>query len=113
MAGEDDPEDIVKSVKKGIYVARIGGGSVDTTTGRFGFSVPEGYLIEEGKITNPLKGIRLIGSGPEVLKNIDMVGPDLEIWSGTSCSKSRQILPISAGNPTLKVSKITIGGAKV
>jgi len=113
LAGEDNPEDIVKSVKKGIYVARIGGGSVTPTTGRFGFSVPEGYLIEDGKITNPLKGIRLMGSGPEVLENIVMVGPDLEIWSGTSCSKSRQIIPISAGNPTLKVSKITIGGAKV
>ncbi len=113
MAGEDDPEEIVKSVKKGIYVALIGGGSVSPTTGRFGFSVPEGYLIEDGKITNPLKGIRLMGNGPEVLENIVTIGHDLEILPGTSCMKSRQIMPISCGNPTLKVSKITIGGAKV
>lgn len=113
MAGQDDPEDIVKSVKKGIYIARIGAGNVSWVTGRFVFSVPEGYLIEDGKITKPLKGIQLMGSGPEVLKNIVMVGPDLEIWGGGTCGKGGQWKPISNGNPTLKVSKITIGGAKV
>lgn len=113
MAGEDDPESIVKSVKKGIYVARIGGGNVTWVTGRFVFSVPEGYLIEDGKITKPLKGIQLMGSGPEALKNIVMVGPDLEIWGGGTCGKDGQAKPVSDGNPTLKVSKITIGGAKV
>lgn len=113
MAGQDDPEDIVKSVKKGIYISRIGGGNVSWVTGRFVFSVPEGYLIEDGKITKPLKGIQLMGSGPEVLKNIVMVGPDLEIWGGGTCGKGGQSKPISSGNPTLKVSKITIGGAKV
>ena len=113
MAGEDDPEDILKSVKKGIYISRIGGGNVSSVTGRFVFSVPEGYLIEDGKITKSLKGIQLMGSGPDVLKNIVMVGPDLEIWGGGTCGKSGQSKPVSDGNPTLKVSKITIGGAKV
>jgi TldD protein len=113
MAGEDNPEDIIKSVQKGIYISRIGGGNVSWVTGRFVFSVPEGYLIEEGKITKPLKGIQLMGSGPEVLKNIVMVGPDLEIWGGGTCGKNGQGKPVSDGNPTLKVSKITIGGAKV
>lgn len=113
MSGEDDPEEIVKSVKKGIYVARIGGGTVTEVTGRFVFGVPEGYLIEDGKITKPLKGIALMGSGPEVLKNIVMIGPDLEIWQGGGCGKGGQGKPVGFGNPTLKVSKITIGGAKV
>jgi TldD protein len=113
MAGKDDPEDILRSVKKGIYISRIGGGNVSWVTGRFVFSVPEGYLIENGKITKPLKGIQLMGSGPEVLKNIVMVGPDLEIWGGGTCGKDGQGKPVSDGNPTLKVSKIIIGGAKV
>ena len=113
MAGNDNPEDIVKSVKEGIYISRIGGGNVSWVTGRFVFSVPEGYLIENGKITKPLKGIQLMGSGPEVLKNIVMVGPDLEIGGGGTCGKDGQGKPVSDGNPTLKVSKITIGGARV
>jgi TldD protein len=113
MAGQDDPEDILKSVKKGIYIAKIGGGNVSPTTGRFVFSVPEGYMIEDGKITTPLKGIQLMGNGPDVLMNIIMVGPDLEIWGGGTCGKDGQGKPVSDGNPTLKVAKITIGGAKV
>jgi len=113
LAGKDDPEDILRSVKKGVYISSIGGGNVDWVTGRFVFSVEEGYLIEDGKITKPLKGIQLMGSGPEVLRNIVMVGPDLEIWGGGGCGKSGQGKPVSDGNPTLKVSKVTIGGAKV
>lgn len=113
MAGKDDPEDILKSVTKGMYISRIGGGNVTSVTGRFVFSVPEGYLIEDGRITKPLKGIQLMGSGPEVLMNVVMVGPDLEILGGGTCGKSGQAKPCSDGNPTLKVSKITIGGAKV
>jgi TldD protein len=113
LAGNDDPEEIVKSIKKGMYIARIGGGNVSWVTGRFVFSVPEGYLIEDGKVTKPLKGIQLMGSGPEVLMNIVMVGPDLEIWGGGTCGKDGQGKPVSDGNPTLKVSKITIGGARV
>lgn len=113
MAGNDDPEDILNSVRKGIYIAKIGGGNVSPTTGRFVFSVPEGYMIEDGKITTPLKGIQLMGNGPDVLMNITMVGPDLEIWGGGTCGKGGQGKPVSDGNPTLKVAKITIGGAKV
>lgn len=113
LAGKDEPEEILKSVKKGMYISRIGGGNVSEVTGRFVFDVPEGYLIEDGKITRPLKGIQLMGSGPEVLKNIAMVGPDLEIRGGGTCGKDGQGKPVSDGNPTLKVSKITIGGAKV
>lgn len=113
LAGKDDPEDILRSVKKGVYISSIGGGNVDWVTGRFVFSVEEGYLIEDGKVTKPLKGIQLMGSGPEVLRNIVMVGPDLEIWGGGGCGKAGQGKPVSDGNPTLKVSKITIGGAKV
>ena len=113
MAEKDDPNDILKSVKKGMYIARIRGGNVSSVTGRFVFSVSEGYLIEDGKITKPLKGIQLMGSGPEALENIVMVGHDLEIWGGGICSKGGQPKPVSYGNPTLKVSKITIGGAKV
>lgn len=113
MAGNDDPEDILKSVKNGIYIKNIGGGNVSPTTGRFVFSVPEGYMIEDGKITIPLKGIQLMGNGPDVLKNITMVGPDMEIWGGGTCGKAGQGKPVSDGNPTLKVAKITIGGARI
>jgi len=113
MAGKDDPEDILKSVKNGIYIKNIGGGNVSPTTGRFVFSVPEGYMIEDGKITTPLKGIQLMGNGPDVLENITMIGPDLEILGGGTCGKAGQSKPVSDGNPTLKVAKITIGGARI
>jgi len=113
MAGEDDPEDILLSVDSGIYIAKIGGGNVSPTTGRFVFSVTEGYMIEGGKITTPLKGIQMMGNGPEVLENITMVGPDVEIWGGGTCGKAGQSKPVSSGNPTLKVAKVTIGGARV
>jgi TldD protein len=113
MAGQDDPEDILRSVTKGVYISHIGGGNVSWVTGTFVFSVDEGYLIEDGRITRPVKGIQLTGRGPEVLKNIVMVGPDLEIWGGGGCGKAGQGKPCSDGNPTVKVSKITIGGAKV
>ena len=113
MAGKDEPKDIVKSVKKGLYISKIGGGNVSSTTGRFVFSVPEGYMIEDGKITKPLKGIQLMGNGQDILKDIVMVGHDLEIAGGGTCGKSGQSKPVTDGNPTLKVSKITIGGSKV
>lgn len=113
LPGQDDPAEILKSVKNGIYIARIGGGNVSSVTSRFVFSVPEAYLIEEGKITRPLKGIQLMGSGLEILHNIAMIGPDLEILSGGTCGKNGQGKPVSDGNPTLKVTKITIGGSKI
>ncbi|MDH7513470.1 MAG: TldD/PmbA family protein [Clostridiales bacterium] len=110
--GESLPEDIVKSVDTGLYIAKIGGGNVQPTTGRFVFSVTEGYLIEAGKVTRPLKGIMLMGSGQEVLKNITMVGNDLLVIGGGSCGKDGQSKPVGFGNPTLKVAKITVGGKK-
>ena len=111
-AGESAPEDIIKSVDKGLYIAKIGGGNVSSTTGRFVFSVPEGYMIEGGKVTKPLKGIMLMGSGQEVLKNISMVGPDLLVIGGGTCGKDGQSKPVGFGNPTLRVDKITVGGKK-
>jgi len=112
LPGEAQPEDIVKSVDKGLYIAKIGGGNVQPTTGRFVFSVTEGYMIEGGKVTKPLKGIMLMGSGQDVLKNISIVGNDLLVIGGGSCGKEGQSKPVGFGNPTLKVDKITVGGKK-
>jgi len=111
-AGESAPEDVIRTVEKGLYIGKIGGGNVSPTTGRFVFSVTEGYMIEGGKVTKPLKGIMLMGSGQEVLKNISMVGNDLLVIGGGSCGKDSQSKPVGFGNPTLKVDKITIGGKK-
>ena len=111
-AGESNPEDIIKTVDKGIYIAKIGGGNVQPTTGRFVFSVTEGYMIEGGQVKQPLKGIMLMGSGQEVLKNISMVGNDLLVIGGGSCGKDGQSKPVGFGNPTLKVDRITVGGKK-
>jgi len=113
LPGDSEPEEIIKSVEKGIYIAKIGGGNVQPTTGRFVFTVTEGYMIENGKITVPLKGIMLMGSGQEVLMNITMVGNDLLVIGGGTCGKDGQSKPVGFGNPTFKVSKITVGGRKI
>lgn len=113
LAGESDPSDIIKSVDKGIYVVKIGGGNVQPATGRFVFSVNEGYMIEGGKVTRPLKGIQLMGNGPDVLKNISLVGNDLLVIGGGTCGKGGQSKPTGFGNPTLKVDVITVGGLKI
>ncbi len=110
--GEARPEDIIKSVDKGLYIAKIGGGNVQPTTGQFVFTVTEGYMIEGGQVTKPLKGIMLMGSGQDVLKNISLVGNDLMVIGGGSCGKDGQSKPVGFGNPTLKVDKITVGGKK-
>jgi TldD protein len=112
LAGATDPADIVKSVDKGIYIAKIGGGNVSPTTGRFVFSVTEGSMIEGGKVTKPLKGIMLMGSGQDVLMNISMVANDLLIIGGGGCGKDGQGKPVGFGNPTLKVDRITVGGQR-
>jgi len=112
LAGDFAPEDIIKSVDKGLYIAKIGGGNVQSTTGRFVFSVTEGYMVEGGKVTRPLKGIMLMGSGQDVLMNISKVGNDLLIIGGGTCGKGGQSKPVGFGNPTLKVDKITVGGGK-
>jgi TldD protein len=112
LPGESLPEDIIKSVDKGLFIAKIGGGNVQPTTGRFVFSVTEGYMIEGGEVKQPLKGIMLMGSGQDVLKNITMVGNDLLVIGGGSCGKDGQSKPVGFGNPTLLVTKITVGGKK-
>ncbi len=113
LAGEHHPEEIIKSVKKGLYAVNFGGGQVDITSGKFVFSASEAYLIEDGKITQPVKGATLIGSGPEVMKKVSMVGNDLALDKGIGvCGKEGQSVPVGVGQPTLKVDELTVGGTK-
>lgn len=111
LAGESDPEEIIRSVKKGIYCANLGGGQVDITSGKFVFSTSEAYLIEDGKITAPVKGATLIGNGPEAMSKVSMVGNDLALDSGVgTCGKDGQSVPVGVGQPTLRIDAITVGG---
>ncbi|MBL0711045.1 MAG: metalloprotease TldD [Colwellia sp.] len=113
LAGESSPEDIVKSVKKGIYAPNFAGGQVDITSGKFVFTSSEAYLIENGEITSPVKGVTLIGSGPEAMKNVSMVGNDLKLDAGVGvCGKDGQSVPVGVGQPTLKIDGMTIGGTQ-
>ena len=113
LAGESDPQDIIKSVKKGIYAPNFAGGQVDITSGKFVFSTAEAYLIEDGEITSPVKGATLIGSGPETMQQVSMVGNDLKLDAGVGvCGKDGQSLPVGVGQPTLKVDEMTIGGTQ-
>jgi TldD protein len=112
-AGNDSPEDIIKSVKKGLYAKQFGGGQVDTTSGNFVFNATEAYLIENGKITKPVKGVTLMGNGPDAMMKIDMVGNDLELDKGIgSCGKAGQWVPVGVGQPTVKMRGIKVGGTK-
>ena len=114
LAGKHTPEEIISSVKKGIYAVNFGGGQVDITSGKFVFSSSEAYLIENGKVTQPVKGATLIGDGPTVLKKVSMVGNDLKLDPGVgTCSKNGQNLPVGVGQPTLKVDSITVGGTEI
>ena len=108
-AGKDNPEDIIKDTKLGIYVANFGGGSVDPATGEFNFSASEAYIIRDGKIAEPVKGCTLIGSGKEVLMNIDRVGNDLALGNGM-CGSISGMVPVNVGQPTIRISSITVGG---
>ena len=111
LNGEDMPEDIIKSVKRGLYAVNFGGGSVDITNGKFVFSASEAYLIEDGKITAPVKDATLIGNGPEALKYVSMVGHDLKLDEGIgTCGKAGQSVPVGVGMPTIKLDKMTVGG---
>ena len=112
-AGASDPAEIIRSVKKGIYAVNFGGGQVDITSGSFVFSANEAYLIEDGKVTRPLKGATLIGNGPEVLNRVSMVGNDLALDSGVGvCGKDGQSVPVGVGQPTLRIDGITVGGTQ-
>ncbi|MCA1929289.1 metalloprotease TldD [Rheinheimera sp.] len=111
LAGEYDPQEIIGSVKKGIYAPNFGGGQVDITSGKFVFSASEAYLIENGKITTPIKGATLIGNGPEAMQQVSMVGNDLALDAGVGvCGKQGQSLPVGVGQPTLKLDAMTVGG---
>ncbi len=113
LPGQSIPEDIIASVKKGIYAVNFGGGQVDITSGKFVFSASEAYLIENGKITAPVKGATLIGNGPDVLTKISMVGNDLQLDSGIGiCGKEGQSVPVGVGQPTLKIDALTVGGTR-
>jgi TldD protein len=114
LPGQHDPEEIIKSVKKGLYAKNFAGGQVDITSGKFVFSASEAYLIEDGKITRPVKGATLIGNGPDVLTKVSMVGNDLELDSGVgTCGKDGQSVPVGVGQPTLKIDGLTVGGTGV
>jgi TldD protein len=111
LAGESDPEEIIKSVQKGLYCATFGGGQVDITSGNFVFSATESYLIENGKLTRPVRGASLIGNGPEALKYVSMVGRDLQLDEGVGvCGKEGQSVPVGVGIPTVKIDRMTVGG---
>ena len=111
LAGESDPGDIIRSVPKGLYCANFGGGQVDITSGNFVFSASESYLIEDGKLTRPVRNATLIGNGPEALKYVSMVGNDLRLDEGIGiCGKEGQSVPVGVGIPTLKIDRMTVGG---
>jgi TldD protein len=113
LAGEHKPDDIIKSVKKGIYAPNFAGGQVDITSGKFVFTSSEAYLIENGEITSPIKGATLIGSGPEAMQKVSMVGNDLKLDAGVGvCGKDGQSVPVGVGQPTLKIDEMTVGGTQ-
>ncbi len=114
LAGPHDPEEILKSVKRGVFAKKFGGGQVDISNGDFVFSLTESYLIEDGKITAPLKGVNLIGNGPDVLTKVTMLGHDVETSDGIwTCGKDGQSVPVGVGCPTIKIDRITVGGTRI
>ncbi|MBK9521471.1 MAG: metalloprotease TldD [Rhodocyclaceae bacterium] len=111
LGGDRDPEEIIRSVKNGLYAANFGGGQVDITSGKFVFSTAEAYLIEDGKITSPVKGATLIGNGPEAMTRVSMIGNDMALDSGVgTCGKEGQSVPVGVGQPTLRIDGLTVGG---
>jgi TldD protein len=114
LAGQDDPEDIVRSVPRGLYAVNFGGGQVDITNGKFVFSASEAYLIEDGRVTAPVKGATLIGNGPEALTRVSRVGHDLKLDEGVgTCGKDGQSVPVGVGLPTIRIDGMTVGGTQV
>ena len=114
LAGQDDPEEIIRSVPRGLYAVNFGGGQVDITSGRFVFSASEAYLIEDGRVTAPVKGATLIGNGPEALTRVTRVGSDLKLDEGIgTCGKDGQSVPVGVGLPTVRIDGMTVGGTQV
>ena len=113
LAGQDDPEDMIRSVKKGLYAVNFGGGQVDITSGKYVFSATEAYLIEDGKITTPVKGATLIGNGPETMQRVKMIGHDMALDEGVGvCGKDGQSVPVGVGQPSLLIDQLTVGGTQ-
>jgi TldD protein len=111
LAGDKSPEEIIKSVKKGLYAVNFGGGQVDITNGKFVFSMSEAYMIEDGKLTYPVKGATLIGNGPEAMNHVSMIGNDMRLDPGVgTCGKDGQSVPVGVGQPTLRIDGLTVGG---
>jgi TldD protein len=112
LAGESDPQEVIASVRNGLYCATFGGGQVDITSGNFVFSATESYLIEDGKLTRPVRGASLVGNGPEALKHVSMVANDLKFDEGVGiCGKEGQSVPVGVGIPTVRIDRMTVGGA--
>jgi len=113
LAGEDDPEEILKSVDNGLYAVSFGGGQVDITSGKFVFSASEAYRIENGQIGAPVKGATLIGNGPDVLTRVSRIGHDLALDEGVgTCGKDGQGVPVGVGLPTIRIDGLTVGGTE-
>ena len=111
LGGDKEPEEIVKSIKKGLYAVNFGGGQVDITSGKFVFSASEAYWVENGKILYPVKGATIVGNGPECLKRVSMIGNDMKLDSGVgTCGKEGQSVPVGVGQPTLRIDGLTVGG---
>jgi TldD protein len=111
LGGDRDPQEIIASVKNGLYAVNFGGGQVDITNGKFVFSASEAYMIEDGKISYPVKGATLIGNGPDVLNRVSMIGNDMRLDSGIGvCGKEGQSVPVGVGQPTLRIDGVTVGG---
>ena len=111
LAGQHAPEEIIASVKNGLYAPNFGGGQVDITSGKFVFSTAEAWLIEDGKLTRPVKGATLIGNGPDALTRVSMIGNDLSLDAGVGvCGKEGQSVPVGVGQPTVRIDGLTVGG---
>jgi TldD protein len=112
-AGTHDPEEMIRSVKRGLYAVNFGGGQVDITSGKYVFSATEAYLIEDGRVTAPVKGATLIGNGPETMQRVAMIGNDLALDDGVgTCGKDGQSVPVGVGQPSLLISELTVGGTQ-
>ena len=112
--GDYDPEEIIKSVKKGLYAVNFGGGQVDITSGKFVFTCTEAYQLEDGRIRAPVKGATLIGNGPDALTKVSLIGNDMALDPGVgTCGKDGQGVPVGVGQPTIRLDELTVGGTEV